>query len=70
MKIGKHYEDVRDDLKVSIINYNKDNGKRFTQSDIDPTVSPSHINNVASGRSQNARLRQKIVKFINKYGRK
>jgi hypothetical protein len=70
MEIGKINIDIRDDLKVSIINYNRKNGKRFRQSDIDPTVSPAHINNVASGRGQNKSLRTKIEKFIRKYGKK
>lgn len=70
MEIGTHETDVRDSLKVSIINYNRQNGKRFRQSDVDPTVSASHINNVASGRSKNKNLRIKIEKFIEKYGSK
>lgn len=60
--------DIRSKLKKAIINYNeKHPGRRFTQADLEPTVNPSHINNVASGRSTNKELRKKIEKFIERY---
>lgn len=60
--------DIRMQLKRAIINYNIEKNKQMRQADIDRDVSQSHINNVASGKSTNERVRKKIEKFIKRWG--
>lgn len=58
---GHYYPDIRDDFKKALI----DSG--IKQQDFDTSVSPSHINSVASGRQMNRSLRQRIEKFIKEH---
>lgn len=60
--------DIRMQFKRAIINYNIEKGKKMRQADIDREVSQSHINNVASGKSTNHKVREKIEKFIKRWG--
>lgn len=60
-------KDLRPELNRAIINYSQIHDRRFTQGDIEPTVTASHVNNVAAGKSVNKSLRNRIIKFINKY---
>lgn len=59
-------KDIRDKLAIAIAKYNEAHPKKFYQYMIDETVDPSHINNVASGKSTNKELRKKIETFIKK----
>lgn len=60
--------DVRMEFNRAIINYNIEKRKKMKQSDIDPSVNQSHVNNVAAGKSTNKQLRKKIEKFIKRWG--
>lgn len=55
---GHYYPDIRDSFKKALI----DAGMK--QQDFDKSVSPSHINSVASGRQMNHPLRERIEQFI------
>jgi|GEM_PF-2929468 hypothetical protein len=59
--------DVRKQLNRAIINYNIEKGKDMKQEDVVPGASQSHINNVASGKSTNKKVRQTIEKFIKRW---
>lgn len=61
-------KDIRSDLSIAIAKYNqKHPDQPMRQYMIDESVVPSHINNVASGKSTNTKLRKKIETFIKKY---
>lgn len=65
---GTYYEDIRSDFNIALIKFGmQTKGHALAQKDFDPSINPSHINNVASGRSRNHDLRTRIEKFTNKH---
>jgi len=59
------YPDITNEFEIARINYGMAtrNGKKLKQKDFDPSVSPSMINNVVTGRSSNPDLRKRIERF-------
>lgn len=67
-RTGHYGKDLKAEFNAALIHYGmKTRGHPLKQKEFNPRFSPTHINNVVSGRSTNPALRQEIEIFVKKY---